>query len=647
MSTNGLSAIHHFHIDTDADGIAWLTFRDTHSAVNRLHTEALDELETVLGVLERETPRGVVIQSGHPGYFIAGANVPEFASILASGNAQAVIEKGLRLFDRLDQLPCPTVALVHGRCLGGGLELALACRIIIATDDPATRFALPEVLLGILPGWGGMHRLPRRIGAPAALDLMLSGRSVSAQQAGRLGLCDAVTAQRVARLAATQAVLDPARLAPRRARGPGAWLNHPSLKPLLVQVVRRKINQQDPYGHYPAPRQILDFWRRHDGHPLADPPALNRLLAHATTRNLLRVFELQERLKSLGRTAPAGQVIRHVHVVGAGVMGGDIAAWCALKGLRVTLQDAGVEQIGHALGRARALYARKLKTAPAIQAAWDRLVPDPHGHGVGRADLVIEAISENIDAKQALYAALEPRLAPHALLATNTSSLTLDDLSRSLAQPERLIGLHFFNPVARMPLVEVVTGAHTPASTHAAALRFVHQIGKLPLPVRSVPGFLVNAALAPYMLEAMRCLDEGNPRDTIDESLRAFGMPMGPLELVDIVGLDVARAVGRQLASESSLPRCLESALAKGHLGRKSGQGFYRWNKGRPDKQRRRPAPVPLLAQRILAPLVQAVRAAVSNGVVGDPDLADAGLIFGAGFAPFRGGPLHDDNPRK
>ena len=339
-------------------------------------------------------------------------------------------------------------------------------------------------------------------------------------------------------------------------RGQAAWLSHPLLRPLVLRQARKTLESRDPQGHYPAPRAILDIWAHHGGNALAAPALVDTLIQSDTARNLLRVFRMQERLKSFGKAGDQPPV-QHVHVVGAGVMGGDIAAWCALKGLTVTLQDTDRSRIAQAIGRAHTLYRRKIRPARDAQLTADRLIPDPDGLGVARADLVIEAISENPDAKRALYAALEPRLKTGALLATNTSSLSLQDLSRDLAQPERLVGIHFFNPVAKMPLVEVVAAEFTDPHAQAAACAFVGRIGKLPLPVRSTPGFLVNAVLAPYMLEAMRCVDEGVRPETIDAAMRAYGMPMGPIELIDTVGLDIARDAGAQLTGSAEPPACL------------------------------------------------------------------------------------------
>ncbi|MDH1304876.1 3-hydroxyacyl-CoA dehydrogenase family protein, partial [Achromobacter sp. GD03932] len=430
------------------------------------------------------------------------------------------------------------------------------------------------------------------------------------------------------------------RKAPRRARGFGAWANRWPLKAIVANRARKQIAAKDPLGHYPAAPAIVEIWEKHGGNALQAPALIERIISSDTARNLLRVFRLQERLKANGKQAGIAPA-RHVHVVGAGVMGGDIAAWCALKGMTVTLQDQDMARIAPAIKRAAQLFSRRLKDPRVARAAFDRLVPDPAGGGVPLADIVIEAISEQPEAKRALYRSLEPRMKPDALLATNTSSLSLETLRADLAQPQRLVGIHFFNPVAKMPLVEVVHADGDAGETQARACAFVGQIDKLALPVKSAPGFLVNAVLAPYMLQAMRSVDEGLAPEAVDAAMVAFGMPMGPLELADTVGLDIARAAGAELAGDAEPPRCLAERLARGDLGKKSGRGFYVWRDGKPVKGASQSGAPAGLAQRLIQPLIDATRQRVDAGIVADADLADAGVIFGTGFAPFTGGPLH------
>ncbi|WP_241137347.1 3-hydroxyacyl-CoA dehydrogenase NAD-binding domain-containing protein [Achromobacter xylosoxidans] len=641
---NALETLSHWRLERDPDGLAWLTFDRAGSAVNALSADTMAELATVLDALDAQPPKGLVIRSGKATGFIVGADVNEFAELNTPEQGRALVARGWNLFNRLAAARYPTLALIQGHCLGGGLELALACRYRLVEDAPGASLALPEVMLGIFPGWGGMLRLPAVIGAPAALDMMLTGRGADARRAAALGLADARVPTRLLQAAARGMVLSGK--PPRRARGLGAWLNRWPLKAVAANRARKQVAAKDPLGHYPAAPAIIELWEKRGGNALQAPALIDTIIASDTARNLLRVFRLQERLKANGRQAGIAPV-RHVHVVGAGVMGGDIAAWCALKGLTVTLQDQDMTRIAPAIKRAAALFSRRLKDRRAARAAFDRLVPDPAGGGVPLADVVIEAISENPEAKRGLYQSLEPRMKADALLATNTPSLSLETLGAGLARPERLVGIHFFNPVAKMPLVEVVHADGTAADTLARASAFVGQIGKLALPVRSAPGFLVNAVLAPYMLQAMRSVDEGVSPAAVDAAMVAFGMPMGPLELADTVGLDIARAAGQELAGGAEPPRCLAEKLARGDLGKKSGRGFYTWRDGKPVKDGQGAARAPAgLAERLIQPLVDATRERVEAGVVADADLADAGVIFGTGFAPFTGGPLHYQSSR-
>ena len=630
----------HWTIERNADGLAWLTLDKVGATANTLSGEVLAELNEALDVFDAEAPRGLVIRSGKANGFIAGADVEEFAGVTDEAGALAIVRRGWDTFERLAQVRYPTLALVKGFCLGGGLELALACRYRVVVDEPGTRLGLPEVMLGIVPGWGGMRRLPRLIGAPAALDLLLTGRTIDARRAKRLGIADECVPPRV--MESTARGVLRALSAPRRLMFPLSMTLNPLVRRYIAAKARKQVARRARREHYPAPYAILDLWVRFDGNaldaPAADPASIPSLLKTPTAANLIRVFRLQERLKSLGKDDEFKAA--HVHVVGAGTMGGDIAAWCALRGLRVTLQDQNAERLGPAMERAARLFADRLRDPRRVRDATDRLIPDVAGDGVAHADVIIEAIFENVDAKRSLFAALEARARPEALLATNTSSIPLEDIAPTLHSPERLIGLHFFNPVAKMMLVEIVVGASTAPALVPQAAAFVRQIDKLPLPVRSAPGFLVNRVLAPYLMEAMRCVDEGIAPEAVDEAALAFGMPMGPIELADTVGLDICMAVGRLLGSDAQPPRKLVQLIDAGHFGRKSGHGFYAWTDGKPQKRAAGAIPVGL-AERLVGPMVAEARAALAENIVTDADLVDAGAIFGTGFAPFRGGPLH------
>jgi len=627
------------------DGLVTLTLDRAGSSVNAISRAVLDELEQIVERLAIDMPAGVIIHSGKPAGFAVGADVHEFVEYARQDAVRENIEHGQRVYEALARLACPTVAAVHGACLGGGTELILACRQRVAADDETTRIGLPEVMLGIHPGWGGTARLPRLIGAAEAMPVMLTGKPLSARRALALGVVD--------HLARPQELLAEARLllrrAPsrpfaRRARAwaSNSWLGRQILAPIMVKQTAAKVRRE----HYPAPFALIDVWKRGGsdiGQRLKiEADSVARLAQTSTAQNLIRIFFLQERLK--GQGAGVDAAINRVHVVGAGVMGGDIAAWVALKGMDVTLQDREMKYIQPALDRARALYEKKLKTPEKVDATTQRLRADVDGKGVARADLAIEAIYENAEAKEALYATIEPQLEAEAILASNTSSIPLDELRGKLAHPERFVGLHFFNPVAQMPLVEVVRHDRLDPAIEKRALAFCKAIGKLPVAVKGTPGFLVNRILVPYLLEAMRLYGEGVPGAVLDREAKKFGMPMGPIELADTVGLDVCASVGKELAPflGLELPPGMGERLAAGKRGKKDGQGLYLWQDGKPQKPEVDNDYVtpPDLQDRMILSMVNEAVACLADEVVDDADLLDAGVIFGTGFAPFRGGPI-------
>ncbi len=625
----------HWTLNREESGIAIATLDRAGERTNALSAEVMNELAALLDQLDQTPPTGLIVRSAKDAGFIAGADIGEFSQLDTPEKGRALVARGWDLFNRLAAVKYPTLALVRGHCLGGGLEMALACRYLLAVEEPGTKLALPEVMLGIFPGWGGMLRLPQRVGPAVALDMMLTGRTVDAKKARKIGLADDCVPPRVMEMAARQLLLSKQ---PRRPLPFVQRLLAGPMKMLVANGARKQVAKKARPEHYPAPYAIIDLWQHHAGNALAAPEVVDRIIASPTAKNLLRVFRLQERLKGFGKDSDF--VAKRVHVVGAGVMGGDIAAWCALRGLTVTLQDQSLERIAPALQRAGKLFSRKLRDPLQARAAFDRLIPDVAGDGAAQADVIIEAIFENVAAKQALLQSLEARMKPGAILATNTSSLKLEDLRPVLQAPHRLVGIHFFNPVAMMPLVEVVAAEGADPAAVQAACAFVRQIDKLPLPVKSAPGFLVNAVLAPYMLAAMHAVDDGIAPATVDAAMLAFGMPMGPIELIDTVGLDIAMAAGQQLAGGAAAPRCLQQRVDKGQLGKKSGQGFYAWRDGRPQKGSAGTVP-PGLAEKLVKPLVDRTAALVHDGIVADAELADAGVIFGTGFAPFTGGPLH------
>ncbi len=634
----------HWHAEQRPDGVVLLTFDRGGESVNTFAQDVLVELDTLLERLALDPPKALVLRSGKAKGFIAGADIREFAEFDAKGTIGDSIRRGQQVFQRLAELPCPTVAAIHGFCMGGGTEIALACRYRVASSDPSTRIGLPEVKLGIYPGWGGSVRLPRLVGTPAAMDMMLTGRTLSASAAKAIGLVDRVADPAQLLDAAVDVALTGAER-PFRQRFMGwatnTWPVRQLMAPMLVKQVARKARKE----HYPAPYALIETWRRSGGgiqaRLAAERKSVVKLAGTPTARNLTRVFFLQERLKGLGGKDSG---ISRVHVVGAGVMGGDIAAWSALKGFEVTLQDREQTYIDKALARAQELFAKKVKVDAKRPEVAARLKSDLAGDGVATADLVIEAIIEQPGAKRSLYAGIEPALKPDALLTSNTSSIPLDELRTGLARPAQFAGLHYFNPVALMPLVEIVRHDAMDPETERRLAAFCKAIDKLPVPVAGTPGFLVNRLLFPYMLEAATAYSEGIPGAVIDRAAVRFGMPMGPIELIDTVGLDVAAGVGAELAPFLGLPipASLSTPPEAGRRGKKDGQGLYAWEDGKakkPEVPKDYQAPADL-EDRLILPLVNEAVAALHEGVVADGDLLDAGVIFGAGFAPFRGGPI-------
>lgn len=636
---------HHWHIKQE-ENLLWLYFDRAGKSTNTINNEVLDELAAILAEITlQKTLKGIIIASAKKNGFIAGADVEQFTQYKNAEDALVFLRKGQEVFNQLASLPIATVAMIRGFCMGGGLELALACRYRVTTDEHQTKLAFPEVLLGIHPGWGGSVRAPRLIGAPQAMDLILSGRSVTGKSASQMGLVDIAVPERHLEQAARYYALQQPRA--HRPTFIQAFSNHALVRPLLARFLRSKVAQKAAPEHYPAPYAVIENWEREgvDGEHafIAEAESVAKLAVTDTAHNLVRVFFLRDRLKALGKNIAFTP--QHVHVIGAGTMGGDIAAWCAFQGLQVTLQDREPKFIAPVIKRAYDLYKKKLKTPRAIQEVMDRLMPDPQGLGVPRADVIIEAIFENLDAKQKLFKELEQRCKPAAILATNTSSIPLDDINQVLAQPERLVGIHFFNPVAMMQLVEVVQGKVTAIDTLNNTMAFVHQINKLALPVLSHPGFLVNRILMPYLMEAMAMYEEGISANDIDKAAVKFGMPMGPIELADAVGLDVCLAVAKELLKHfgGTIPAHLEKMVSDGKLGRKNGKGFYLYKNGKIIKEKADHANVNEnnIADRLILRMLNEAVACLREKVIADGDLLDAGMIFGTGFAPFRGGPIH------
>lgn len=632
----------------DGEGIAWATFDREGESANSLGRRPIEELGEIVTAVEAgsrdKSVRGLVILSGKDKGYIVGADIREFESLDTEPKVLESIGKVNALFERIERMKIPVVAAVHGVCLGGGLELILACHYRIGTKDDATRVGFPEVKLGLMPGFNGTARSIKQVGPVAAMQNMLTGGMIRAGAAKGMGFFDQlVGSPGELRWAARKAVLQNRRSAP--AGLAKMVLTKGPARGYLANKMRSETAKKAREDHYPAPFRLIDLFARYGGDTEAmkreEPKAFAPLMVSESSRNLRRVFRLTELLKGQNPKGLGWKPVR-VHVIGAGTMGADIAGVCVASGMEVTLQDINAEQLDKGIKGQGKLFGRKFKTKPLKAAAKLRFMADPQGSGIARADVIIEAIVERLDIKQKLFADLETKIKPGAVLATNTSSLKLEDISAPLKDPGRLIGLHFFSPVPQMPLVEVVRGSKTRDEEVNKGAAFVTAIGKFPLITKDVPGFLVNKVLTPYMFAAMERLEKGETKEKIDEAARAFGMPMGPIELADNVGLDVCAHVAKILGSGSEGSR-LEKLVAAGKLGKKSGEGFYKWKDGKPAKGNTSFSKTDLekLGRDLVQPLIRESQKALDEGVVGSADLVDAGMIFGTGFAPFRGGPLH------
>jgi 3-hydroxyacyl-CoA dehydrogenase/enoyl-CoA hydratase/3-hydroxybutyryl-CoA epimerase len=643
-----MTTLRDWRFSIDEQQIAWAIFDREGESQNALGRRPLEELMAIVERVEAgardRSIAGLAILSGKEKGFIVGADVREFEQFTTAAEVTAAISPVLAMLDRIEKMPVPVVCGIHGFCLGGGLELALACHYRIATRDDGTRIGFPEVRLGIFPGFNGTARSIRQTGALAAMPMMLSGSMIRASAARAMGLIDELVASPAnlawsARKAITQK---------RRSKPMGGWRNLARQWParsLLVSKMRAETAKKAREAHYPAPFRLIDLFEKHGGDldamKAAETPAFAPLMVSDTSRNLRRVFKLSEMLKAQAPKDMAFKPMR-VHVIGAGVMGADIAGWCVAQGMEVTLQDLSADAIAKGIDAQGKLFGRRFRTKPLRDAAKARLIADPNGDGISRADVIIEAIVERVEVKQSLFKSLEGKLKLGAVMATNTSSIVIEDIAAALNDPGRLIGIHFFNPVAQMPLVEIIRGRQSREDEVRKGCAFVTAIDKFPLIVKSNPGFLVNRVLAPYMMSAMQRLERGEPPELLDEAARTFGMPMGPIELADTVGLDVCAHVGRILGLDAAGSR-LERLVAAGKLGKKSGEGFYAWKDGKPVKAEK-PYDKSLLenlGRELVEPLIRECEKCRDEGIVENADLVDAGVIFGTGFAPFRGGPLH------
>jgi 3-hydroxyacyl-CoA dehydrogenase / enoyl-CoA hydratase / 3-hydroxybutyryl-CoA epimerase len=532
--TDTTSALKDWRFSIDGEGVAWAIFDREGESANSLGRRPIEELAAIVERVETEarakTVKGLVIMSGKEKGYIVGADIREFENFETEAQVTESLGPVNAMLDRIERLPVPVVAAVHGVCVGGGLELILACHYRIGTRDDSTRVGFPEVKLGIFPGFNGTARSIKQVGPVAAMQNMLTGGMIRASAAKALGFFDQlVGSPGELRWAARKAVLQNRKSQP--AGIMKALLTKQPARSFLAKRMRGEVAKKAREDHYPAPYRLIDLFEKHGGNldalKVAETKAFAPLMVSDTSRNLRRVFRLTELLKA---QAPKGLGWKpqRVHVIGAGTMGADIAGVCVASGMEVTLQDISAEQLEKGVKAQGKLFGRKFKTKALKDAAKSRFIADPEGKGIARADVIIEAIVERLDIKQKLFADLETKIKPGAILATNTSSLKLEDIAAPLKDPGRLIGLHFFSPVAMMPLVEVVQGKTTREDEVKKGAAFVTAIDKFPLITKDVPGFLVNKVLTPYMFKAMERLEKGEDKEKIDEAVRAFGMPMGP-----------------------------------------------------------------------------------------------------------------------
>lgn len=647
----------------ERDGIATLSFDRPGSTANVFDVATLHELDGHLAALERRGDlQGVVLVSAKPKIFIAGADLNAFsgATVAQLGD---IVDLGHRVFRRLEALKFPSVAAINGVCLGGGCELALACDWRVASTDKSTKIGLPETQLGILPAWGGSVRLPRLIGLPQALGIILTGKQLVAAQAQKTGLVDDVAHPEYLVAAARRQLARGKRPTP----SPSGLMNSALLRPLVVRRARREVLAKTR-GHYPAPLKALDAAVGALGQPLESALAIEKaaflsLVQTPECHSLMSIFFLQERAKKLKAAAADGAArpVQRVAVIGAGVMGAGIAQWTSARGYPTLLKDVAPEALAKGLKSAEKIVQdgvkRKKLTPAEATAALDRITPVHTDVPLAGVDLVIEAAVEKLELKQKIFAQLEQRAGPRTILATNTSALSIDAIAGGLADPTRVVGIHFFNPVHRMQLVEIVRGPRTSPAALDTALSFVKAIGKLPVLVQDSPGFLVNRILLPYMVESVRLFNEGVDVPRLDRIMLDFGMPMGPLRLTDEVGLDVAQHVAVDLQNRLAKPvpinDTLAQMIAKGWLGKKTGTGFYVFPKEKGAKEspngglaflqaggKGRAQDDATLRDRMVLVMVNEAARCLEEGVVAAPEDVDFGMIFGTGWAPFRGGPL-------
>jgi 3-hydroxyacyl-CoA dehydrogenase / enoyl-CoA hydratase / 3-hydroxybutyryl-CoA epimerase len=655
------------------DSIAVITFDLPGEPVNKLNAAVKVEFEALLIQLRDDAEiRAAVLISGKSDNFIAGADIEEFTALTTQGEAERLSFEGQEMVNRIEALPKPVVAAIHGACLGGGLELALACHYRVATDHPKTQLGLPEVQLGLIPGAGGCQRLPRLIGLRAALDMILTGKSERAAKALRLGLVDEVVSRsillRTARDAAARLVRDGL---PRRGpRGglPDIFLDRtPAGRRLVYRGAKAQVLQRTG-GHYPAPLAALEAVRVGLEHGITaglaeEHHAFGQLAVGDVSRKLVQIFFATTALKKDDGIAPGAATprqIRRLGVVGAGFMGAGIAGTAVFNvEVDTRLKDADLARVGKGLGAATAILSDRLKRRRITRPQYERLSALLSGNdtyaGFGRADLVIEAVFEELAIKRRVLAEVEAATRPETIFASNTSTIPIQQIAAQAQRPDRVLGMHFFSPVEKMPLLEVIPTDATAPEAIVTAVRFGRRMGKTVIVVADRPGFWVNRILSPYLNEAGLMVAEGVPIELIDRTATGWGFPVGPVALLDEIGLDVAHKAAETMQAaygdRMKGGNALERMIAAGRLGRKNERGFYRYSDGHkkgPDKavngllgvRSVAGTSTDLIERRLVYAMLNEAAAACAENVVRSPRDGDIGAIYGIGFPAFRGGPL-------
>ena len=647
-----------YQINVDVDNILWVTMNVADKGENVLDVDVLSELDTILDLVT-DTPEiiGLGLLSAKNN-FIMGADIGAFAHLSNPSEIAELLDSAHGVLDKLDALKIPTACGINGFCLGGGLEVALACKYRVVLNDENHKYkssiGFPEVKLGIYPGFGGTFRSVAQLGPINAMTMMLTGRNVKPSGARASGIAHKLVDTR-----------DKLRWEIRKAflkkRMPknkiGFFKNLPNvffIRPFMVSKFKSELKKKVAENHYPAPYILIDIWAQSGG----DAKKMQRLekanfadaMLSPTARNLQRIYHISNAMKGLAKNVTDSKPVSHIHVIGAGTMGLDIAMHCVSKGYSVTLQDLNEDLLAKSMKKAKSFFKRRLKKGHLVTRACQRLIPDVNGDGLARADVVIEAVVENLEVKTKIFQQVEKTVSPDTIIATNTSAIPLEKIAAKMKDKTRLIGLHFFNPAHTLPLVEVVKSDFVDSNTLYRGAEFAKNIGKFPLVVKSSPGFLVNRVLAPYIMRALELENNGtHSKETIDLACRKFGMPMGPVELADTVGLDIMNSVAAELKFDVPADSKISKLIEAGHMGRKTGKGFYKWEKGKllRDGAADNSADLSAIAHDVLSPLWDEAKKCLEEKIVDEKnkqhsaDLIDGGIIFGTGFAPHLGGALH------